>query len=330
MFQIFSVRVILLSVALVLAQQVPGWSAPITPYAAEVIDYVEGSGVGSDFLFPAMRFNNPQTALGHPTVDTTGDSFATMFDRWPVVPVYPPFRASELVSVGRGGQLTVRFDHPVLDDPLNPFGLDLIIFGNTFISPESGGSWDNGDPNQTTVRASGFGGEGERGIVQVSQDGSNWFEFGSGPFADSYAPTLGRIYDPANADTSVFMGNQWWAGPTDATIPLDPGFSTFSGQTLAQVAESYGLSAGGTGFNIGLFDLPTDPLSGMKWIEYVRVSNPLGAPGVPEIDAFADVSAAPAAVPAPGLPAAAVLLLVAIGQCRRRLVYRDPPEGDLQ
>lgn len=35
------------------------------------------------------------------------------------------WQSSELVIVGAGGELTVRFDHPVENDPPNPYGIDF-------------------------------------------------------------------------------------------------------------------------------------------------------------------------------------------------------------
>ena len=60
---------------------------------------------------------------------------------------------------------------------------------------------------------------------------------------------------------------------------------------LAQVAQAYGTSAGGTGIDIGLGDLPADPNTGYKWIQYVRIETPQTADGTADIDAISDVAA---------------------------------------
>ena len=251
-------------------------------FATEVVEYVPGTGVPTDFL-SGEPYNNPANALGRPTVDTTGDAFSMPeAEHVPAVPVYGPWRARELVTVGQGGRLVVKFNRPVTNDPANPYGIDLLVFGNS--PAASNAAWDNRDPNAVTVGGIVYG---EGGSVSVSQDGVTWHAFTSGPFADAFAPTLGRVYDPANPDASVGAFNQWWGAPTDPTRPLDPGVTaaSFEGKTIAQVAQLYGGSAGGSGFDIGLL--------GLDWIQYVRVENAVGSGVTPDIDAFADVAAVP-------------------------------------
>ena len=275
-------------------------------FATEVVEYAEGTGVGSDWISGA-KFNDPTCALGRPTVDTTGDGwFIPLTNPVPVVPVYPSFRAFELVTIGNGGWLTVKFDHKVLDDPDNPYGLDLIVFGNAFQIIGGGQGWTNGDPNGVTVSGNGFA---EPGIVSVSQDGETWYTFSGGPFADDFAPTLGRVYDTTDPDKSIGEWNEWWGHPTDPRVPLDPslGFSSFDGWTVAQIAQEYGESAGGTGFDIGQFALPVDPETGCKWIQYVRVADNPDSGATTEIDAFADVIPEPATMAMLTLGGGAVL-----------------------
>ena len=48
-------------------------------FATEVIEYVQGTGVPNDWLPPFKPFNDPNTALGRPTLETTGD-------RWYIPP----------------------------------------------------------------------------------------------------------------------------------------------------------------------------------------------------------------------------------------------------
>ena len=251
-------------------------------FATEVVEYVPGTGVPTDFL-SGEAYNNPANALGRPTVDTTGDAFSMPeAERVPAVPVYGPWRARELVTVGQGGWLVVKFDHRVTNDAANPHGLDLIVFGNS--PAASNAAWDNRDPSAVTVGGAVYP---EGGIVSVSQDGVIWHTFTNGPAADAFAPTLGRVYDPANPDVMVGTFNQWWGAPTDPTRPLDPAITaqSFDGKTIAEAALLYGQSAGGTGFDIGLL--------GLDWVQYVKIDNPAGSGMTPDIDAFADVAAVP-------------------------------------
>ncbi len=244
--------------------------------------YVEGMGIPQDPI-TYEDYNNPCVAAGPPTIDTTSDNnphgTGSTADPVPVVPVYPPFRAYEIVTIGQGGHLILAFENPVLDHPLNPCGIDLIIFGNAAQNLHWLSYWANGDPADTIVSGTLIR---EPGLVSVSQDGVTWHTFTDGPFADDFAPTLGRIFDPSAPDPSL-PGNLWWSLPTDPTYPLDPSLTAahFDGWTLEEVVKKYGYSAGGTGFDIGTL--------GLDWIQYVKIENPPGSGITPEIDAVAAV-----------------------------------------
>ncbi|MBW7992258.1 MAG: hypothetical protein FVQ84_19900, partial [Planctomycetes bacterium] len=220
-------------------------------FAIEVIEYVEGEGVGSDWI-TKQPFNDPNSALGKPALETTsGDGwFIPVNESVTVVPLYPPFRATELVTIGNGGQLTVKFSHPVANDENNPYGIDFIIFGNAYQIIGGGQDWSNGNPEETIVSDTVTS---EPGIVSVSQDGENWYYFSSGPYADDFAPTAGRQWDDVN---------DIWADELDPTRPVDPNLSV-AGMSLAEMIAAYDGSAGGTGFDIGEL--------GLQWIQYIRI-----------------------------------------------------------
>lgn len=271
---------------LAMASSAWGYVYNASDFATRVANYAPGEGLASDFI-TGKPCNDASTALGRPTVDTSGDLFnMPESEKVPVVPVYGAFRASEVVSLGQGGSLVLEFDHRVENDSRNPFGLDLIIFGNAraSVSWPSNGYWQNRDPHGATIGNMGFA---EHGVVRVSQDGRTWHTFEQGPFADSFAPTLGRVYDSVNPDKSVGVFNNWWGEVTDPTLPLDPSLTaaSFAGKSVADVAALYGQSAGGTGFDIGAL--------GLEWIRFVMIENPVGSGMSPEIDAVADVAAVP-------------------------------------
>jgi hypothetical protein len=315
-----------------------GYLYDASDFATEVVYYDEGTGVGNDWL-SGEGFNNPDAALGRPTVDTTGDNwYIPSNESVPVNPVYPAFRATELVTIGNGGSLVVAFDHAVENDAGNPYGVDFIVFGNSFQVIGGGQGWTNGDPNETTVSGNIFA---EPGILSVSQgylglDGQvdddpgtwAWHTFdllmdldGDGdsdtdPAADGFAPTLGRVYDPANPDTSLGAWNEWWGDATDPTLPIDPLLDAedLAGYTVAEIALLYGESAGGAGFDLDWLDVDLD------WFQYIRIDG-LAAGGTTEIDAFADVAtlAAETAVPEPST--VCLLAVAAAGMlalCRKR------------
>ena len=263
------------------------------PFADTVADYVEGSGTGYADWLSGDPFTDPETALGRPTVDTTGDDWYIDGDEpVPTVPVYPAFRSFELTMIGKDGSLTLAFDHRVYDNPDNPYGVDFIVFGNSFQVVGSGAGWNNGDPNLTGNGGSAFV---EKGKVSVSQDGMSWFAYPSGTAdkgADDFAPTLGRVYDTNRVEAALGGWNAWWGGPSDPTVPVDPSLapSNWLRMTVAEISERYRGSAGGTGFDIGGLDLAPDSDTGCKWIQYVRVER--SGSVNPEVDAVADVSPA--------------------------------------
>src|SRR5882762_11561021 len=87
-------------------------------YADFVVSY-SGTNVSASF-------QNSSAALGAPL----GSSTITA----------PPFRGADIVGIGNGGQLTLGFNTPILNDPADhAFGLDFTIFGNEFFVNGSGG-----------------------------------------------------------------------------------------------------------------------------------------------------------------------------------------------
>ncbi len=244
------------------------------PWASQVVSYVEGTGI-------QPGYNVPGSALGEPTRFTGVGSFPGA-----VTPFNPAFLASEVVSVGTGGHLVLRFDAPVANDPLNPFGVDLLIFGNT-------GYIDGAFPGGV---ASGVFGAGN-GSVEVSADGVNWFLV-PGAGADSPFPTLGYL------DLSDPYATTAGSVPSDFTRPVDPALNPM-GLNFAQIVVAYAGSGGGTGIDLASV--------GLAAISFVRIAN--GAAGVTvEIDALADV----APVPVPGVLVAFALLVPAWGRRRRQ------------
>jgi hypothetical protein len=255
-------------------------------FAEEVIEYVQGSDVGSDWL-SGEPYNDANSALGRPTLETTGDGWSVPVEQSvPVVPLYTPFRAFEIVTIGNEGHLTLKFDHRVSDDQNNPYGIDFIVFGQAAQASATGQFWDNGNPEDITVGGSIFA---EPGIVAVSQDGNNWFYFSNGPYADDFAPTASYEWDEV-ADE--------WAQELDPTKPIDPNLtaSDMDGITLAEMIGMYDGSAGGTGFDLRWLDpsdyaaLAVEPDTGRRWIQYVRIDDDPDSSATTEIDAISDVS----------------------------------------
>lgn len=282
-------RIILLLVCICQLTAAGAYEVDVNDFAIEVFDccscptgYVEGSGAGI--------YDDPSTALGRPSIDTLYWGVPR-----PVLPVFAAWGTDQVATIGTGGCLALKFNHKVADDKNNPYGYDLIIFGNQ-MQGIIGDDWTYGDPCEAIFDSEQV--KSELGKVCVSQDGNDWYCFENGPYADSFAPTLGRVYDTANPNDS-YEGweNLWWGEVTNPTLPLDPNLepSDFAGNTVAYVCQAYGESAGGTAFDLQWLApenynaLEVDPQTGRRWIQYVKIE----ANGIdkPEIDAISDVAA---------------------------------------
>ncbi len=235
-------------------------------FATSVQSYDQGTG-------PVAGFTDPATALGSPTRTSGFDLRVTPFN--------PAFQNTEIVSIGRGGQLTLAFDSPVTDDASNPYGIDLIVFGNSFFyaddfSPLADHLWKPG------------------GIIEVSADGHDWRTIPALD-ADGLFPTLGF------QDSTDPFGSDGGASPTNFRVPVNPSFSPW-GKDFAQLKAGYGTSGGGTGIDLAVV--------GLTQASFVRISNPSGAPYAIEIDAVSDVVPAPASL--------SIMFVAAAGLRRRR------------
>lgn len=247
------------------------------PFADNVASYDPGS------LPPAIPLQDPANALGEPTRFTSPESpFGGA-----VTPFNAPFGSGELVSIGEGGQLTVSFDQPVRNDPGNPFGVDLLIFGNSFFGLDF----------VTGIADGAVFSEG--GNIELSADGIDFVPV-PGVEADGAFPTLGYsdLTQPFPSDAGDV--------PTDFTRPVDPAFNP-TGLDILGIAAEYAGSGGG---------VPIDLESvGLDEISFVRISNPAGSGLTPEIDGLADVRELPEPASLWGFLLCAA---VAAFGCRRR------------
>jgi hypothetical protein len=224
------------------------------PFADEVITYEEGVDFNPAYVTPASTLGSPERYTGEGVFPSV------------VSPFSPPWGTDEILSIGKGGALVVRFDAPVMDDPGNPFGIDLLVFGNTgFIDAE----WPLG------VVGGLFGADG--GSIEVSADGENW-ELIEGISADAMFPPLGYLDAGPYDETAGSV-------ESDFTLPVDPALTMddFISLMHEEVVALYDGSGGGAGIDLAAV--------GLRAISYVRITNPADAIEAIEIDAFADVAA---------------------------------------
>ncbi len=244
------------------------------PWADAVVHYDPGSAAGDYTTAPSSTLGAPERFTG----EIGGFPAA-------VNPFNPPWGWDELLAIGAGGSLTLRFDEPIVDDPMNPYGLDLILFSNTGYASDLGYGVTSG---------STLGGGGVA-LIEVSQNGEAWTPLATVLTAQIF-PTLG--YQDIDDPFSPPAGSV----PTDFTLPLDPAFDP-SGLSLEQIIAAYAGSGGGLGL-----DLST---TGLGWATYVRIS---ALSGTVTIDAVSDVRA----VPAPGAAAAVGAGALLAARRRRR------------
>jgi hypothetical protein len=245
-------------------------AALASPYADTVISYDPGTGASAGY-------DDPGTALGAPSRTTGGPSDVTIFNS--------PWETTDVVSIGAGGHLTVFFDEPIVDDPLNPYGTDLLIFGNSFFFAGPGFTVD--------------GVSADPASVYLSDNGTDFVEV-PGVFADDLFPTQGFL------DTTDPFGG--FGGLNDGTIPsnfflpVDPAlsFSDLLGLSYLEVLALYAGSGGGTSVDLASV--------GLSSAQYVRIE---GLAASAEIDAFVNLAAAPE-------PGALALLLLGLPIIARR------------
>lgn len=223
-----------------------------SPFAANVVSYTAGIGA-------AAGYTNPTVALGSPE-RFTGEGFLPQA----VTAFQPAFVNNEIVSIGMGGALVLAFDHDVLDEPGNPFGVDLLVFGNSFCA-------DSAAPSGVVGAL-----YSEGGTIAVSLDGVNWVGV-PGPAADGPFPTIGF------SDVGPYATTPGRA-LTDFTRPVDPALlpDGLVGRSWQEVLDAYAGSGGGTGIDIGAV--------GLSAVRYVRITGPAAFGVSPEIDALADVA----------------------------------------
>lgn len=254
-----------------------------SPYASTMVSYT--SGLVTNPLYTA----SPHAALGAPE-RMTGEFFGADSV---VTPFNPAFGPDELIAVGGGGSLVLGFEQPIVNDPANPFGLDLIVFGNA-------GFADVNYPAGTTSPDAAMFGVGAPASVFVSADGVDWRPLvGS---VDTLFPTLGYIdvLDPY----ALLPGDV----AADFRLPVDPDFQA-ADLSFAALVAGYAGSGGGTGFDIG----PT----GLSSISFIKFENHATFASAFEIDAVSDV----AAIPAPASVLALTSLLLAGARRRARHEY---------
>ena len=243
-------------IALGLAALLGVREARATQFATEVVSYEPGVGFAADWSTGA-GFTSKDAIIGAPARETPGE--------WggPITPFSPPYLLEQILSIGQGGKVTLKFARPIRDEPLNPFGLDFIVFGG------AGFTITNGDFSGGGVTAGTLFGQADgKTRVSVSADGDAWFVLNpeQAPKLDAYYPT---------------------DGSGDFGLPVNPALAKgdFAGAGLARFSELYAGSGGGTGYDIAWAIDAGGAEIALGQVQFVRLEV---LSGKAEIDAVGD------------------------------------------
>lgn len=229
-----------------------GWFALVSTtahaqFAGDILSYLPGTGF-------AAGYTNASSALGSPALGGG------------VTPFSPPFSANQLVSIGAGGEITLQMNTPIVNDPAAPFGLNFIIFANSFFV-------QNGGTGQNATTSGSLFFHSASTLVQVSPDDINWYTLNP-----AVAPQPGEFFPTYGGGNPLF--------------PVNPALANmnFAGMTLAQIESLYGGSAGGTGYSLAWAQDSNGNSVDLATADYVRIEV---QSGVLDMDAIS-------AVPEPG------------------------------
>ena len=244
-----------------------------------------------EIYYPNVSENmidNPRATLGQPTSwfkTPSGAVFAASIVKAPRnkdlanKPVAVEVASFEVALIGTEEKVqfrqsfTIAFDDPVKNDPLNPYGIDLLLFGNAAFEADRSIQPDT-DMSQVVITDASV--EDPLLTVSVSPDGATWYTYTQDQLAEGFFPTQAYEWDEVNQD---------WGDALSYTKPVDPQLNEydFQGLTVSEAIELYNGSAGGKGLDLAD--------SGFDAIRFILVE----AVGVDQkaiIDGFADVSPA--------------------------------------
>jgi hypothetical protein len=226
--------------------------------------------VSTNGMDPRPQYNQPYAVLGRPTLEFIDALEDGTIHRTKIVdsPYWTDPNGSNVTFVvSTGGQITVKLGRKVYDDPNNPYGVDLIVFGNSYFM---GTGYVNDQTDLDSYDLS-TGIDGHSTTVSVSQDGTNWYAYDT---VTTLFPQNAYLWDETN--------HSWTDEEMYPTKPLDPSVYSmdFSSQPSANELAPFINSAGGSGYNLSE--------SGFPWIQYVRIQPGAGTYTV--IDAIAAVN----------------------------------------
>ena len=235
--------------------------APVSPdgtYVAYVVNTNDFAVqiVSTNKISTLTHYNIPSAVLGPPTLlfYDIYDSRLTNEITKVVEPeywTYPDKATPVICEISVGGYITVKMASPIYHNPNNPYGLDFIVFGNSFYVA-TGGPTINNFTDMGAVPIAGLSGTyGHTTTVSVSEDGTNWFNY---PYVPFLLPSDAYQWDDGN--------HVWKKEVAFESKPVNP-MLNFANTIATNVIDQYVGANGGTGYSL-------QP-SGLPWIQYIRV-----------------------------------------------------------
>ncbi|MGA3065773.1 MAG: hypothetical protein ABSF29_02885 [Tepidisphaeraceae bacterium] len=218
-------------------------AARATVFASQVISYDPGTATTTD-----PTYTTASSALGAP------DGITGIPEGFPNVlsPFSPAYDPDQIVVIGEGGELTLKFPQPVFVGT----GPAIGVISNAGLIDTNYPNGDVGSPAGT------FG--GGSAIVSVSQDGTHFVSLG-----------VQQFLNPAN----YYLN----AGPYDDIAPSSPELAnfgqpftgtvaSFDGDDYPQILSTLDGSGGGTWLNLSG--------TGLTQVNYIQFSVPTDGTGI--------------------------------------------------
>lgn len=232
-------------------------------WAAEVIEYVRNNG--------HPLYTNAAAALG-PAARVTPDSLGGTGDV-PVRVNEGVWSPEQIVSIGNGGHLILKMAQVITNDtdPWHPYGIDLIVYGNSFFSTLLSNEF-------TLPWAIAYT---EHAQIWVSNDTTVWYR-AEGAFGDGLMPTQ-------SIDVNGY--------PADYLLPVHPSLLTndwFDGTwSYTNTVQAYEGAAGGAPVDLSNLVTADGTPTNIPSATYVKLVDISGVGGSAEIDAVARVRTVP-------------------------------------
>ncbi len=246
-----------------------GWWAPAVAgalacfsssaqFADTVISYSPGSGVNVGYTDPSRALGAPVTYIGYQNAD----------------PFNPPYQSSDLVGVGAGGSLTLKFNTPILNDPSHLFGLDFIIFGHAGFMITNG-NYSGGGITDGSL----FTGGTSSTRVSVSADGVTYYTLDP-----ARALAVDGLF-PTDANGSYFK-------------PVNPALqsSSFAGKDLAGLRALDDGSGGGAGYDIAWAQDGSGQSVALASVQFIRIDDLSGEAYIDALSAVPEPTASVLAI----------------------------------